>query len=66
MYGTVYALSGGGLYRFHAGSTLGTLVVTHSEGSYGFEFDSIGNVYITGYYTGTIEKHTLANAGCGT
>jgi hypothetical protein len=66
MYGTVYALCSGGLYRFHAGSTLGTLVVRNYQSSYGFKFDSIGNVYIAERNTGTIQKYTLANAGCGT
>ncbi|CAF5093755.1 unnamed protein product, partial [Rotaria magnacalcarata] len=27
-YGTIYALSGGGLYRFYPGSTWGTIVIS--------------------------------------
>ncbi len=65
-YGTMYALSGGGLYRFYPGSTLGTLVVTNYQYGYGFKFDSIGNVYLADYGANEIKKYTLTNAGCGT
>jgi hypothetical protein len=65
-YGTVYALSGGDLYRFYPGSTLGTLVVGDNRYAYGFKFDSIGNVYLADYGANEIKKYTLTNADCGT
>jgi sugar lactone lactonase YvrE len=64
-YGTVYALSGGGLYRFYPGSTLGTLVVGNYQYGYGFKFDSIGNVYLADFGANEIKKYNLTNVGCG-
>jgi hypothetical protein len=64
-YGTVYALSGGGLYRFYPGSTLGTLIITNYQYGFGFKFDSIGNAYLADYGANEIKKYNLTNAGCG-
>ncbi|CAF4433355.1 unnamed protein product [Rotaria socialis] len=41
-YGTIYALSGGGLYRFYPGSTSGTIIISSYTESFGFKFDSVG------------------------
>jgi hypothetical protein len=59
-YGTVYALSGGGLYRFYVGSTLGTLVVTNYQYGFSFKFDSIGNVYLADYGANEIKKSIIS------
>jgi hypothetical protein len=64
-YGTVYALSGGGLYRFYVGSTSGTLVVTNYQYGFGFKFDSIGNVYLADFGANEIKKYNLISTGCG-
>jgi len=64
-YGTVYALSAGGLYRFYAGSTLGTLVVSNYQYGYGFKFDSIGNAYLADYGANEIKKYSLTSTSCG-
>jgi hypothetical protein len=65
IYGTVYALGGGGLYRLNIGSTLATLVVGDFESGFGFKFDSIGNAYLADYAVSEIKKYNLTNAGCG-
>ena len=65
IYGTVYATSGGGLYRFQAGSTVGTLVVTNYQSIFGFKFDSIGNVYLAEYTGSTVKKYNLTSTSCG-
>jgi hypothetical protein len=64
-YGTVYALGGGGLYRFYVGSTSGTLVVSDYESGFGFKFDSIGNVYLADFNVNEIKMYNLTNTGCG-
>ncbi len=65
-YGTVYAWSGGGLYRFYPGSTWGTIVISSYAESFGFKFDSIGNVYVAEYASNVIVKYTLNSTSCGT
>ncbi|CAF4571609.1 unnamed protein product [Rotaria sp. Silwood2] len=64
-YGTVYVLSGGGLYRFNPGSTWGTVVISFSTVSFGFKFDSIGNVYVADYDSGVVRQYTVNSASCG-
>ncbi|CAF4509002.1 unnamed protein product, partial [Rotaria sp. Silwood2] len=63
-YGTVYVLSGGGLYRFNPGSTWGTVVISFSTVSFGFKFDSIGNVYVADYDSGVVRQYTVNSASC--
>ncbi|CAF3545069.1 unnamed protein product [Rotaria sp. Silwood1] len=56
-YGTVYVLSSGGLYRFNPGSTWGTVVISFSTVSFGFKFDSIGNVYVADHDSGVVRQY---------
>ncbi|CAF3417483.1 unnamed protein product [Rotaria socialis] len=65
-YGTIYALSGGGLYRFYPGSTSGTIIISSYTESFGFKFDSVGNVYIADYVSNVISKYTVNSTRCGT
>lgn len=65
-YGTVYAWSGGGLYRFTPGSTFGTIVISAYRIVFGFKFDSIGNVYIADYGLNMVLKYTLSSTQCST
>ena len=64
-YGTIYAWSGGGLYRFYPGSTWGTVVISSYSSVFGFKFDSIGNVYAADYSSNMISKYTLNSTSCG-
>ncbi|CAF3328454.1 unnamed protein product [Rotaria sp. Silwood2] len=64
-YGIVYVLSGGGLYRFYPDSTWGTVVISFSMVSFGFKFDSIGNVYIADYGSGVVRRYTVNSTSCG-
>ncbi|CAF4443712.1 unnamed protein product, partial [Rotaria magnacalcarata] len=65
-YGTIYAWSGGGLYRFYPGSTWGTIVISSYAVSFGFKFDSVGNAYISDYGSNVISKYTVNSTSCGT
>ncbi|CAF3773362.1 unnamed protein product, partial [Rotaria magnacalcarata] len=65
-YGTIYALSGGGLYRFYPGSTWGTIVISFYATTFGFKFDSVGNAYIADYGSNVISKYTVNGTSCGT
>jgi sugar lactone lactonase YvrE len=64
-YGTIYVLNYWGVYRFYPGSTTGTLVVSSNTPSYGFKFDSVGNVYIADYSNNVIKKYTVNSTVCG-
>jgi len=65
--GTIYAWSSAKLYRFYPGSTSGTIVISsYTARSYGFKFDSVGNVYVATYWDNTIDKYTVNNASCST
>ncbi|CAF4644428.1 unnamed protein product [Rotaria sp. Silwood1] len=64
-YGTVYVLSSGGLYRFNPGSTWGTVVISFSTVSFGFKFDSIGNVYVADHDSGVVRQYTVNSTSCG-
>ncbi|CAM4917550.1 unnamed protein product [Rotaria socialis] len=65
-YGTIYAWSAGGLYRFYPGSTSGTIVISSYTVCFGFKFDSVGNVYIADYESNVISKYTVNSTSCGT
>lgn len=62
-YGTIYAWANGGLYRFYPGSTFGTNVISSSIWSFGFKFDSVGNVYVADFYH-AIKKYTVTGTNC--
>ena len=64
--GTVYVLSGSGLDRCYPGSPAGTLVVQSYGASFGFKFDSVGNVYIADFSWNVIRKFTVNSTSCGT
>jgi sugar lactone lactonase YvrE len=64
-YGTIYTFDSGALYRFYPGSTSGTIVISTYTISYGFKFDSVGNVYITDYLYNKIRKYSVNSTNCG-
>ena len=63
-YGTIYVWASGGLYRFYPGSTFGTNIISSYTISYGFKFDSVGNIYIADYIYNGIKKYTVNGTNC--
>lgn len=63
--GTIYAWCIGGLYRFYPGSTLGTNVISSYIFTYGFQFDTLGNVYAA-TSSHMVVKYTVNGTNCST